>query len=130
MVTTNQKPVLDAHIHTQNVSKPNNNDSYQIGREKKKKNSPKLTTKNNLSIITLNVNGLNESLPFTTTWIPLQVIMLSEMSKPNSVYHPYIKLKNQTSEYSERETDTSKQNKLVLTSGEREKFRGNTGVGY
>ena len=45
-------------------------------------------------------------------------------------YHLYVESKkNKISEYNKKETNTDIENKLVVTNGERERERGNIGVG-
>ena len=70
MVTTNQKSTINTHAKKKKQSKYNTKDSHQITREHKRKGRKK-TYKNKsktikkmairiyISIITLNVNGLN-----------------------------------------------------------------------
>ena len=70
----------------------------------------------------------NKILPFAATWIDLEGIMLSEISqrKTNTVwYHVYVELENKTSDY---KGNRLIENKLLVTSGERERGRGKIGI--
>ena len=70
----------------------------------------------------------NKILPFAATWIDLEGIMLSEISqrKTNTVwYHVYVELENKTSDYKRNRLI---ENKLLVTSGERERGRGKIGI--
>ena len=75
-------------------------------------------------------------LPFAATWMDLEGVVLSEISPMEkkkycirSLICGIYKLQ-QTSEYNKKETDSQlTENKLVVTSGERERRRGNIGVG-
>ena len=72
MVTTNQKSVIDIYTEKKDKSKYNTKDSHQVTRKKKSKqklptkNNPKtinkMSTRTYISIITLNVNGLNATI--------------------------------------------------------------------
>ena len=81
MVTTKQKPIIDIQTKNKKESKHNSEDSYQITRGQKKKEGNK-TYKNKsktinkmaigtyISIITINVNGLNAPTKcFNTDWL-------------------------------------------------------------
>ena len=63
----------------------------------------------------------NEILPFATTWMELESIMLSEISqrKINTIWlHSYVKFKIQNKQAKEKETDkegTTPRNKLLTT---------------
>ena len=75
----------------------------------------------------------NEILPFAKTLMGLASIMLSEISqrKTNIVcYHLYVESKkfNNVSKITKRNRLTDIENKLVVTSTEREVERGNTGI--
>ena len=82
--------------------------------------------------IPLRYKKKNEILPFSTTWIDLEGIILSEISrrKTNTIcYHFYVESKNEsklvniTQEIQTHNTES----KLVVTSGERERMRGKMG---
>ena len=78
IVTTNQKPIIDTHTRKGNVSKHNTKDSHQITskeskrRRKEQKRIMKKTPKINkmaiskyISIIALNINGLNPPITYS-----------------------------------------------------------------
>ena len=79
----------------------------------------------------------DEILPFAATWMELEGIMLSEIRqrKTNIVwYHLHVESKkyNKSVNKTNKQTKsrlTDIENKLVVTSGERERGRGNIGVG-
>ena len=76
----------------------------------------------------------NAILSFATMWMDLEGIMLSEISqrKINTVwYHLYVESKkyNKLVNIKKRSRLTDIENKLMITSGEREGGRGNIGIG-
>ena len=73
----------------------------------------------------------NEILPFVTTWMDLEGIMLNEISqKEKDKYYILSHIWNLKYEMSEHnKTETGIENKLVVTSGDREVGRGKRGTG-
>ena len=47
----------------------------------------------------------NEILPFATSWMDLEGIMLSEIEKDNLCYHLYVESIKQMNEYNKTETE-------------------------
>ena len=77
----------------------------------------------------------NEILPFAITWMDLEGIMLSEISQTEKdknymISHICGIWKVQlTGEYNKKETDSDIEDKLVVSSWEKEGVGGNTGAG-
>ena len=70
----------------------------------------------------------NVNVPSATTWRDLEGIMLCEISQTAKDKYSVItymwNLKNKMNEYNKTETDTDRENKLVVTRVEREEGRG------